>query len=268
MEVGINLYSKWPYEKVVAALVENRIHHTFVMADHPQLTCVMALLAEQGIIVDNFHAPFKGQNAIWTEGEDGEAVLARYMHTVDLCVHYGVPLAVGHVSNGRPMPPITQVGIERFDALMSYAEHKGISLAFESHRYVENVRFVLERYPKLGFCLDTAHEDAFTPGVRYMPMWGDRLVATHISDNDCACDVDMHMLPFDGHIDFAKTAAELARYNYNGTLMLEVKPDNHALYKDVPISAYYREAAARVRKLAAMVECEKQMKDEADGEKK
>ena len=254
MEIGINLYSKWPYEEVIGAFLENGIDRTFVCLEHLQFADAMAALEKAGITVDNFHAPFKGLNVIWEPGEAGDAMLTRLMDGVDQCVRYGVGVMVGHVSNGKPMPPISPVGLDRYDRLMAYAKEKGVTIAFESHRFVENVKYFMERYPEAGFCLDTSHEDAFTPGVRYMPMWGHRLVATHLSDNEYVCDFDMHMLPFDGHIDFAQTAREIAACGRDVTLMLEVKPDNHEKYKGVSTKDYYAAAAKSIRRFAAMVE--------------
>ena len=254
MQVGINLYSKWPYEEMIEALLENGIDRTFVCFEHPQFDEVMQALDKANITVENIHAPFKGQNTVWQEGEAGVAMLAKFIACVDACAKYGVGLMVGHVSNGRPMPPISEIGLARFDKLVAHAKEKGVLLAYENHRYTENVEFILNRYPETGFCLDTAYEDAFTPGVRYLPKWGHRLVATHISDNDVVCDKDMHMLPFDGIIDFTQTARELAALPFLPTLMLEVKPKNHALYQDMGISEYYTAAAKSIRTFAALVD--------------
>ena len=254
MRIGINLYTKWPYREVIEAFRENGIDRTFMNIEHPEFENAMDALAKAGITVENFHAPFKGQNTIWAPGEAGENMLARLLAGVDICVKYGVKVMVAHVSNSRPMPAISPVGLERFDRLMAYAKEKGVTIAFESHRFFENVAYFMERYPQAGFCLDTAHEDAFTPGVRYLPMWGHRLVATHISDNEYVCDEDMHMLPFDGHIDWAQTAQEMAACGRDVTLMLEIKPGNHEKYKDVSIKDYYAAAAKSVRRLAEMVE--------------
>lgn len=254
MRIGINLYSNWPHEEVIAAFSENGIKRTFVCIEHPKLDEAMRALRRADITVDNFHAPFKGLNCIWESGNAGEKMLSSLLTGVDICVKYGVQLMVAHVSNGRPMPEISKIGLDRYDRLMRYAKEQGITVAFESHRYVENVKYIMERYPEAGFCLDTGHEDAFTPGIRYMPIWGDRLVATHISDNEYVCDKDMHMLPFDGHIDFDKTAREIALSGRDVTLMLEIKPDNHERYKNVSISDYYTAAANSIRRFARMVE--------------
>lgn len=255
MELGINLYSKWPYQEVIAAFLEQDIRKTFVCAEHPQFEEAMTTLEQAGIKVENVHAPFKGQNTIWQAGEAGNEMLARLCAGIDSCVKYDVPVMVAHVSNGSPMPEISDVGLSRFDQLMEYAKRNGVTVAFESHRFLENVAYMLQRYPEAGFCLDNCHEYAFTPGVRYLPMWGDRLVATHISDNEFVFDTDQHLLPFDGVIDFDLIARELVTCGKTVTLMLEIKPDNHVRYETVSIKDYYAEAAKRLRKLGEMVEC-------------
>lgn len=259
MNVGINLYSKWPYEKIIKAFILNGINRTFVCTDHPQFVDVMKSLKNNNITVDNFHAPFKGLNRIWSEDKDGAEALKSYLDSVDICVKYDVPVLVVHVSNGRPMPPISKRGIERFAKFMSYADSRGVIVAVENHRYVENVKYIMEKFPGVSFCWDTSHAHGFTPGISYMPMWGDRLVATHISDNDSVCDKDMHMLPFDGIIDFNSVANDLVKYRYNGTLMLEVKPDNHILYAGMTVEEYYARAAESVNTLKTIIKNFKNM---------
>jgi len=254
MHVGINLNSKLPIQDAINALLENGIDRTFVCIEHPQFTEAMCALIKAGITVDSFHAPFKNQNRIWEEGEAGELMLADFLKSVDYCVEYGVPILVAHVSNGRPMPPISEIGLDRYDKFVSYARSKGIQIAFENHRYAENVQLIMARYPDMGFCLDTSHENGFTPGINYMEMWTDRLIATHLSDNEYVCDKDMHMIPFDGNIDFAQVARQIAKCPNEVTLMLEIKPTNHPKYKDMPIKEYYAAAAESIRKFAHMVE--------------
>lgn len=254
MNIGINLDSKLPYQEVIDAFLQNGINRTFVCIEHPQFFEVMSALNKANITVDNFHAPFKKQNTIWKDGEEGDATCEHFIKSVDLCVEYGVNLMVAHVTNGRPMTPITQIGLERFDKFISYAQSNGVKIAFENHRYVENVKFIMDRYPEAGFCLDTSHENGFTPGVRYMPMWGNRLVATHLSDNEIVCDKDMHMIPFDGCIDFEQTAREIAQSSKDITLMLEIKPNNHPKYSNMSVKEYYSVAADRIKRFASMVD--------------
>ena len=254
MKTGINLYSKWPYEEVIQAFLENCIDRTFVCVEHPQFDDAMKMLGNVNIKVENLHAPFKNQNAIWKNGEDGDRMLEELCYGIDCCVKYNVELMVAHLSSGRPMPEITDIGLKRLDKFMEYANRRKIAVAFENNRYLENIQYIIEIYPEAGFCLDTSHEHAFTPGIRFMPLWGERLVAPHISDNDKLLDKDMHMLPFDGIIDFDKTAYEIAKCGNDVTLMLEIKPDNHERYAGISIKDYYAKASGKLKQLEILVE--------------
>ena len=115
MHIGINLDSKWPFQEVIDAFLKNGINRTFLCIEHPHFTEVMSALKKANITVDNFHAPFKNQNSIWEDGDAGDVFLAHLLRSVDYCVEYGVHLMVAHVSNGRPMPQINKIGLERFD---------------------------------------------------------------------------------------------------------------------------------------------------------
>ena len=64
----------------------------------------------------------------------------------------------------------------------------------------------------------------------------------------------MHMLPYDGIIDFNQTAREIAECGKDVTLMLEVKPDNHERYANVLIKDYYSLATERIKQLAKTAE--------------
>jgi len=254
MNIGINLYSKWPYQRIIKSFKENGINRTFVCTDHPEFTSAMKCLKRNNIQVDNFHAPFKGLNRIWSEEKEGVEPLKIYLNSVDLCVKYDVPLLVVHVSNGRPMPPISNQGVERFKKFMCYANNRGVVVAIENHRYVENVKYIMDMFSEAKFCYDTSHAHGFTHGVDYTSIWGKRMSATHISDNDSVCDKDMHMLPFDGIIDFDSVARKLVKYEYNGTLMLEIKPDNHIMYSHMGIEEYYVRATNSLNRLKSIVE--------------
>ena len=54
MEIGINLYPKWPYEEVIAAFVENGISRTFVNIEHPEFERAMEELEKMLIYLENY----------------------------------------------------------------------------------------------------------------------------------------------------------------------------------------------------------------------
>lgn len=75
-----------------------------------------------------------------------------------------------------------------------------------------------------GECYDCGHEACHTEGERFLPKIGNRLLCTHIHDNDKK--TDLHLIPFDGQIDFARIADELRACNYSGNLTLELCYDD------------------------------------------
>ena len=119
MRIGINLYSKWPFEEVIEAFKENNIDRTFVCIEHPQFDEAMRALKKANITIENLHAPYKGQNLIWEEGQVGEEALKRFLESVDICVKHSIKILVAHVSNGRPMPEISKIGTTRFDKFIA-----------------------------------------------------------------------------------------------------------------------------------------------------
>ena len=91
-----------------------------------------------------------------------------------------------------------------------------------------------------------------------MPLFGDRLICTHIHDNEGVFNEDKHMLPFDGTLDFERVARQIRESGYKGTLMLEVlagASDHYegVSYQGVSPREYLRRAADAAKRLANMV---------------
>jgi sugar phosphate isomerase/epimerase len=99
-----------------------------------------------------------------------------------------------------------------------------------------------------------------------LKLYGDRLIATHINDNlgvsrydgKIFWTDDLHLLPFDGIRDWAKTAKTLNNCNFNGILTFELtkhsKPnrfDNNK-YASMSNEQYLAEAYARACRFAYM----------------
>jgi len=85
-----------------------------------------------------------------------------------------------------------------------------------------------------------------------MPLFGHRLRQLHIHDN--YWERDIHLIPYDGKIDFERVAASIASVDYEGSLMLELCAPASEVYRDYTPETYYKRAAEAARKLAARVE--------------
>jgi len=212
------------------------------------------LIAACGMQYETIHAPFGHINDIWLNCEAGEHMCAELIACVDRCAQVGAGIAVVHLSSGLKPPPVTDIGRARFDRLISHARGKGVRIAFENQRLLANLAWVLETYSaadQVGFCWDCGHEACFTPGREYMPLFGSRLICTHIHDNAGIFDQDSHMLPFDGQIDFTRVADHIRKAGYSGSLMLEVSA---ACYSGIAADAFLQKAARAARNLAALVD--------------
>ena len=93
-----------------------------------------------------------------------------------------------------------------------------------------------------------------------MPLFGDKLVAMHVHDNPCGHKEDLHMIPFDGLIDYDRVTTEIANANYDRSLMLEIMAHRTQEYMDMGPDAFYKRAADAARKLADEVESKKTLK--------
>ncbi len=227
------------------------------LPDPATLAVILRALEESGMRYETIHAPFSHINDIWLPGEGGDAMLAELMTTVDRCREGRVPATVIHLSSGKTPPPISDVGYGRYVRLIEYAEKKGVKIAFENQRkpeYLEWAFRVFRNVPHVGFCYDCGHESCFTPGVQFMPMYGDKLLCTHIHDNDYLQDHDLHMLPFDGRIDFGRVARQIRESGFKGPLTLEIHAKNSGKYDFMTTQMFLEKAAMAIKRFRSMVD--------------
>lgn len=258
MKIGISIFSGIDIEKQVECFVKLGVDRTFVMSEIADFDKAIQLFKDNGIICETLHSPFDKINDLWGEDEAAaNAMLDRLKDSVDKCEKYGIPVVIVHLSSGCPMPEINERGVRRFEELFKYADDKGVTIALENQRYLENLSFFMDRY-NTGFCWDNGHEYGFTKGIRFMELYGGRCCALHIHDNRCGINTDDHLLPFDGRIDFEVIAKTLANSGYSGTLMLEVGKDTiidgKQVYADISDEEYITRAYNSAKRLADMIE--------------
>ncbi|MBQ8401343.1 MAG: sugar phosphate isomerase/epimerase [Clostridia bacterium] len=258
-EIGINLHAVKGLtdEEYIKAMASVGFTATFSGVLDAERQAEAARLGEKyGVRFETLHAPFNRINNMWLEGAEGEETLADLMHCVDHCVIAGAPIAVVHLSSGMTPPSITDLGRERFAGLVDYAQRNNVQIAFENQRMLANLAWAMEAFPgePVGFCWDCGHEFCFTPGRHYMPLFGDRLICTHIHDNTAVFNEDRHWLPFDGVCDFDYVTETLKQSGYNGSLMLEI--GNRERYGETDPYAFLERASEAAAKLRRMIDGE------------
>lgn len=110
-------------------------------------------------------------------------------------------------------------GLHRYEKAAEAAELYSVKLALENSVFPEYVHYLFSNIqsPAVGFCYDSGHENAFTPGENYLDLYSARLIAMHLHDNDGA--KDLHSMPLHGTIDWSAKMRQLRRCPYADTML-------------------------------------------------
>ncbi|MBR5409760.1 MAG: sugar phosphate isomerase/epimerase [Clostridia bacterium] len=215
--------------------------------------------AETGLQYEALHAPCERINDLWLPGDGGEQVVEMLKTSLSLASEHGIPIVICHLSSKENAPHVTDLGLARFDTVVEEAAKRGVKIAVENQRKLGNLCTILEIYGKdspVGFCWDVGHEACFSYGREYLPLFPDRCVFTHVHDNNRLYNVDEHLLPFDGQIDFWRVADLLHNAKYPGTLALEIDLPHEGSdkYADLSLEQFVSKAWAAINRLRIIAE--------------
>lgn len=232
-----------------------------------------ARLAEElGLIYQSIHAPFGGMNEVWNGSEKGVYITDSLIRCVDDCAENRVPLMVLHPFIGFEDHTPTAVGLELIGRVVRAAEDRGVLLGFENVEGPEYLKAIMDGFsssPVVKFCWDTGHEQCYNYGIDQLSLYGDRLAGTHFNDNlgivtgrtdpnGTTWLDDLHLLPFDGIIDWQNVMDRIRRVNYTGILTFELtihsKPGKHENdpYKLMGPEGYAAEVYRRACRIAEL----------------
>ena len=227
---------------------------------------------ECGMIFQSLHAPFDKMRDMWHGDEEkAQIALDEQLRCLQLCQEENIPLMIVHAFIGFEDHSPTAAGIQRFGQLVAAAEKTDVLLAFENtegEEYLDALLQFFRHSPVVGFCWDSGHEMCYNHGQNLLKTYGDRLLCTHINDNlgvrahDGAITWldDLHLLPFDGVIDWQEKARRLRKCGYQGALTMELttksKPGRHDndKYAAMPTEQYFAECYARLCRIATLFE--------------
>lgn len=191
-----------------------------------------ALIRENGMVYQSIHAPFNKSDALWEDGDAGDAFADQLIRCLHACAENDVPIMVVHPIIGMDKHTPTPLGIERFSRLVAEAEKTPVRVAFENVEGIEYLEAVIRELggsPAVGYCWDTGHEMCYNFSRDVPALFGDKLIATHLNDNFGMTDPavvtwhdDSHMMPYDGIADWHGIAARLVRAGFDGILTFEL----------------------------------------------
>lgn len=180
-----------------------------------------------GLYVENAHAPYLNANALWDGTINGQDACQEIIMCVKECAANNISTLVMHPENKKgtntvELPVDFTVGIERMKRIIETAERLNVNIAVENMSRPEYLDRIFKNIQseRLGFCFDSGHCNVFTPYVDFLALYGDKLMALHLHDNNGT--EDWHSLPFSGNMRWDDIAVKLKKISYNGAFALEV----------------------------------------------
>jgi len=225
---------------------------------------------ELGMIYQSVHAPFDKMKDIWHDPVKSADAVNELLACVDECGANAVPILIVHAYIGfEPNPGPTAMGIENFRKVVDRAREQNVKIAFENTEGEEYLAALMEAFgddEAVGFCWDSGHELCYNQGRDMLGKYGHRLIGTHLNDNLGISDFngitkpvdDLHLLPFDGVVDWDNAICRLHKCGYKGFLTFELKLHSnpgrheHDKYRQMSIESYITEIYARACRVGTM----------------
>ena len=176
-----------------------------------------------GLIIENAHASYVGNTYIWNDDLKGNEYLERQKAFIDECKLLGITTVVLHPEGNEGAPKINEKGLQRYMRLFDEAEKANVRIAIENIHLALPVEELLklEGYKNVGFCFDSGHANIWERNKDFLSLFGNRLFALHLHDNDGV--FDLHSPLFTGTVEWDIIAKKLSETSYDGTLTLETK---------------------------------------------
>lgn len=226
-------------------------------------------VGEHDMTIQSLHAPHKGVALLWEPDSASSAeVHGNIIRSIDTCSQFQIPILVMHGWQGLNYTfPKEPLKFRHFDSIVEYAQHKGISIAFENLEGEEYLDALMTRYrdlPHIGFCWDSGHDHCYPHRTDFIKTYGDRLIMTHLNDNLGLRDPagvpsgldDLHFLPYDGSIDWNRTLGRLKSAPEQRILNFEIKLRSHSTascdlpYLQLSLEEFIEKAGARAQQIA------------------
>ena len=219
-----------------------------------------------GMPIESLHAPFMTRDAycndMWLSGTQYQKMFNYYKESIDSAAEFNIPNVVIHFMGNLAAPQLSDEGLARFDKIVEYAVEKNVTIAFENMIRIGGIAYAADRYekiPNVRFCYDMGHAHcysgyAYAPDICWMDLLTDRVVTTHIHDNEGFIEgfkgeLDFHRLPFEGNLDYQKVMDKMDEYGYRGALVLEV---GGGQYPDLSPMEFAKTAFERVKRISDM----------------
>ena len=196
------------------------------------------------------HLGYKGINDIWLDGKNGDELVKKYIQDLDECKSNKIDMVCMHLTSKSVAPGPNELGVKRFQTIVDYAEKLGIKVAFENKKIFGYLEYVFDRIKNknAGICYDAGHCHCHFNGKFNWDKFRNKIFAVHLHDNDQSD--DMHLLPFEGTIDWKQLLNNLNIANYSGPVILESCYANQ--YLDMLLVDFYKLSFKKAKEIYSL----------------
>ncbi len=149
---------------------------------------------------------------------------------------------------------IFDLNLEAFSYLAEFAEKFSVNICIENMQerdkdpqrlgaFIYDINDLIDTInsDRIGICFDTSHANVTGLNMyQAIKECGNRLLATHISDNDGSG--DQHYIPFNGNINWKDVISALKDINYKGAFNLEIPGESRIPMKSLMAPLEIRDA--------------------------
>lgn len=208
-----------------------------------------------GLNVIFAHLGYQNINNLWLDNDNGEELVERYKNDIRICKENDIPMVVMHLTSKSEAPKYNKIGLNRLQKIVDYAEELNIKVAFENTKIKGYLDYVIENISNenVGICFDSGHYHVHFDDDLDFLKFKNRIFAVHLHDNDKSD--DLHLMPFDGTLDWHNVIQNLKMCNYNGPITMELC--YRYKYLEMGIENFYKKGYEIGRKLEKMMGEEK-----------
>ncbi len=201
----------------------------------------------------------EGIATIWEEGTAGDQLVADYKRDLEIVAKDGIKMVCMHVTKSSKQSPMSKIGLKRWEEIVKHAEKLGVIVALENTVWPGYIEFILDNIqsPNLQVCFDSGHNHVYFKDGFDFKRFKNKIACIHLHDNDQS--KDLHLLPFDGTIDWKLLAENLREANYKGVIACESGYKRGYVNELTPLE-FFTEAYRRLEKIDDMVNLPTQVK--------
>ena len=209
-------------------------------------------IREKGLNVIFAHLGYQNINDLWVDAEDENKLVERYKNDIKVCKENGIPMVVMHLTGKNEASKYNEIGLKKLQKIVDYAKSLDVKVAFENTKFKGYLDYVIEHIENdnVGICFDSGHFHVHFDDDLDFAKFKNRIFAIHLHDNDKSD--DLHLIPFDGTINWINVIKELKNCNYAGPITLELC--YRYQYLKMNIVDFYKKAYETGEKIREMFE--------------